>query len=55
MNKVLNIEYEVFEEDNITVLSVVDIEKDAVLKMFEGKEAEDVYNLLTKENEHDGE
>lgn len=47
MNKTLKIEYEVFEEDEITVLSVVD-DNDTVLKMFEGKEAEDVYRLLTE-------
>ena len=49
MSKVLTIEYEEFKEEKITVLSVVDPENDNVLKMFEGKEAEEVYNLLVKE------
>lgn len=47
MNKTLKIEYEAFEEENITVLSIID-ENDTVLKMFEGKEAEEVYSLLTE-------
>lgn len=47
MTKTLTIEYEVFEEENITVLSVV--ENDTVLKMFEGKEADDVYRLLVEQ------
>lgn len=51
MTKTLKIEYEVFEEDGITVLSVV--ENDTVLKMFEGKEAEDVYRLLTERGMED--
>ena len=46
MNKTLKIEYEVFEEENITVLSVV--ENDTVLKMFEGEEAKELYSLLTE-------
>lgn len=49
MNKILTIEFEVFEEENITVLSVVDSEKDKVLKMFEGEKAENVFKLLTVE------
>lgn len=49
MNKTLTIEYEVFEEEGITVLSVVDSEKDMVLKMFEGVEAEELYKALTEE------
>lgn len=46
MNKTLKIEYEVFEEDDITVLSVV--ENDTVLNMFEGEKAEEVYRFLTE-------
>ena len=47
MNRELVIEYEVFEDEKITVLSVVDKEKDEVLNMFKGKTAEWVFKYLT--------
>ena len=40
--------YEVFEEENITVLSVVDPEKDEVLNMFNDEEADEMYKKLTE-------
>ena len=46
MNRVLTIEYEVFEDLGIKVMSVVDSEKDEVLNMFHGDEAEELYNKL---------
>ena len=45
MNRLLAIEYEVFEEEGEVVLSVVDKEKDEVLNMFKGK-MEKVYQHL---------
>ena len=47
MNKELMIEYEVFEEEEVIVLSVVDKEKDEVINMFNGKMAEDIYRFLS--------
>ena len=47
MTKTLTIEYEKFEEDDITVLSVV--ENDTVLRMFEGEESEELFDILTNE------
>lgn len=47
MNKTLTIEYEVFKEDFIIVLSVVDAENDTVLRIFEGEEAEELFDILT--------
>lgn len=49
MNRKLTIEFEVFEEEKVTVLSVVDAETDTVLNMFEGEKAESLYKLLTEE------
>lgn len=49
MNKKLTIEFEVFKEEKITILSVVDNETDTVLNMFEDEKAERVYKLLTGE------
>lgn len=49
MNRVLAIEYEVFEEEGEVVLSVVDKEKDEVLNMFKGKMAENIYRMLSGE------
>ena len=48
MNKTLVVEFEIFEEDEIKVLSVVDPEKDAVVKMFNGQEAEQIFKNLTE-------
>ena len=50
MNKTLTIEYEVFKEEGITVLSVIDNEMDTVINMFKGEKAENLYKLLTEEN-----
>lgn len=47
ITRTLTIEYEKFEEDGITVLSVVD-ENDTVVNMFEGEKAEEVYRLLVE-------
>ncbi len=47
MNRRLTIEYEDFEEDGIKVLSVVDSEKDEVINMVRGNDAEKMYSLLT--------
>ncbi|MDD5901726.1 MAG: hypothetical protein PUC73_12625 [Lachnospiraceae bacterium] len=52
MVKTLMIEYEIFEEERITVLSVVDSEKDIVLKMFNGVEAEELYKTLTEDTDN---
>ena len=49
MNRELVIEYEVFEEEGETVLSVVDKEKDEVLNMFKGKMAENIYRMFSGE------
>ena len=49
MDRELIIKYEVFENERETVLSVMDKEKDDVLKMFKGKMAENVYRLLSGE------
>ncbi len=46
MNRVLTIEYEVFEDLGIKVLTVVDSSKDEVLNMFRDDEAEELYNKL---------
>ena len=46
MNRVLVIEYEEFEKDDVKVLSVVDIKKDEVINMFRGDEAEKLYKKL---------
>ena len=46
MNKVLVIEYEEFEDLGAKVMSIVDSEKDEVLNMFHGDEAEELYNKL---------
>ena len=46
MNRVLTIEYEVFEDLNVKVLSVVDNDKDEVLNIFHDDEAEELYNKL---------
>lgn len=46
MNRILTIEYEVFEDLGIKVLSVVDSSKDEALNMFHDNEAEEVYNKL---------
>ena len=49
MYKEFAIEYEVFEEDEITVLTVVDREKDEAVNMFNGKAAENIYRILSGE------
>lgn len=49
MNRKLTIEFEVLEEEKITVLSVVDDEIDEVINMFKGEKAENLYKLLTEE------
>ena len=46
MNRVLTIEYEEFEDLETKAMSVVDSEKDEVLNMFYGDEAEELYNKL---------
>ena len=46
MNRVLTIEYEEFEDLETKVMSIVDSEKDEVLNMFHGDEAEELYNKL---------
>lgn len=46
MVKKLVINYEEFEEDGITVMSVVDPETDTVLEMFTGDEAVEVFKML---------
>ena len=46
MNKTLTIEYEKFEDLGTKVMSIVDGEKDEVLNMFHGEEAEELYNKL---------
>lgn len=46
MNRVLTIEYEIFEDLGTKVMSVVDSEKDEVLNMFHDDEAEELYNKL---------
>lgn len=46
MNRVLTIEYEEFEDIGTKVLTVVDSEKDEALNMFNGNEAEELYNKL---------
>lgn len=46
MNRVLTIEYEEFEDLGTKVLSVVNSEKDEVLNIFHGDEAEELYNKL---------
>ncbi|MBQ2981331.1 MAG: hypothetical protein IJD58_04295 [Lachnospiraceae bacterium] len=51
MNIELAIEYEVFEDEGIRVLSVVDKEKDEVLNMFRDDEAEKIYKLLVNVGE----
>ena len=42
----LTIEYEIFEDEGIRVLSVVDKKKDEVLNMFHDDEAEKIYGIL---------
>lgn len=49
MNRKLVIEYEMFEETEEIVLSVVDKEQDEVLNMFNGKAAENIYRILSGE------
>lgn len=51
MNIELAIEYEVFEDEGIRVLSVVDKEKDEVLNMFRDDEAEKIYKILVNVGE----
>lgn len=46
MNRVLTIEYEEFKDLKTKVMSVVDSEKDEVINMFHGDEAEELYNKL---------
>lgn len=46
MNRVLTIEYEEFKDLGTKVMSIVDSEKDEVLNMFHGDEAEELYNKL---------
>ena len=46
MNRVLTIEYEEFEDLETKVMSIVDSEKDEVLNIFHGDEAEELYNKL---------
>ena len=46
MNRVLTIEYEEFEDLGTKVMSIVDSEKDEVLNIFHGDEAEELYNKL---------
>ena len=48
MLKRLQISYEVFEEENITVLSVIDPEKNKVLNMFYDEEADEILKKLTE-------
>lgn len=43
----LMVAYEVFEEENIKVLSVIEPEKDEVLNMFYDEEADEMYKKLT--------
>ena len=45
MNIELTIEYEIFEDEGIRVLSVVDKKKDEVLNMFHDDEAEKIYGF----------
>ena len=49
----LMVSYEVFEEENITVLSVIDPEKDEVLNMFNDEEADEMFRKLTEVSEYD--
>ena len=51
MNIELVIEYEIFEDEGIRVLSVVDKEKDEVLNMFYDEMAEKIYRLLVNVEE----
>lgn len=51
MTRELIIEYEVFEEQKITVLSVIDKEKDEVLNIFRGDAADRLYMYLTEVEE----
>lgn len=46
MNRILTIEYEVFEEFGLKVLTVADSSKDEALNMFDGDEAEELFNKL---------
>ena len=46
MNRTLTIEYEVFEDLNTKVLTVVDSNKDEALNIFHGDEAEELYSKL---------
>lgn len=46
MNRVLTIEYEIFEDVGTKVLTVVDSSKDEALNMFHDNEAEELYNKL---------
>ena len=46
--KKLEVSYEIFVEENITVLSVIDPEKDEVLNMFYDNEATELYERLIK-------
>lgn len=46
MIKEFMVEYEVFEDMEETVLTVVDREKDEVLNMFKGENAEMIYKML---------
>ena len=55
MLKKLQISYEVFEEENITVLSVIDPEKDEVLNMFYDEEADEMFHKLTEVEDDDRE
>lgn len=47
----LVIEYDYFAEDDVHVLSVIREEKDEVIEMFEGSEAAELYELLTRNEE----
>lgn len=49
--KRLTIAYETFEEENMTVLSVIDPEKDEVLNMFYDEEADEILKKLTEVKE----
>ena len=46
MNRVLAIEYEVFEDLGTKVLTVVDKSNDEVINMFHNDKAEELYNKL---------
>lgn len=51
MCRKLMVAYEKFPEENITVLSVIEPEKDEVLNMFYDEEADEMLKKLTEVSE----